>query len=337
MTGRIRTIKPEWLEDERFNACSDAAIRLAMVFLSLVDDDGRVRISTKALGMAGWKWCDLIADKTEHARLAAAELAAARWIVPYRVGEYECWQIRTFAQHQKIDRRRPSRLPPPGVEPYDFDDHSSITRRQIDEHSSNGRDTSSIVKKSSDVADSTTCRDRSSSPRRHIATDMDQGSGNGSGVDVDPARSTDIGTHRMLASLTPTTDRAKDVVKIISDARVAAGGAPFKPAGYVDQEAVRTLTAWSSGFDDSDGMMRGVAFGFFEAKGPGASIRWMSEEDPGRWFREPRANGSTSDKKKTTKKLVDDLQHQVNLETDPYVRESIEKKLKAAKEELRSL
>lgn len=178
MSGRIRTLKPEWLEDERFNACSDSAIRLAIVFLSLVDDDGRVRISTKALGMAGWKWCDLIVDKTAHARSAAQELVAARWVIAYQVGEYEYWQIRTFSQHQKIDKYRPSKLPAPTAESEALSEYSSNGRRILVEYSSNGRDQEII----NDFSDSSNGREESSNGRRMVATDwIREGIGSGNG------------------------------------------------------------------------------------------------------------------------------------------------------------
>lgn len=110
---RIRTIKPEWIEDERFNACSDAAMRLAHVFYALVDDDGRCKVSVRALGLAGWKFCDRVTDKTAHAQAAVDELVASRWLISYVANGEQYWCIRNFAKHQVIAKYKPSRLPPP--------------------------------------------------------------------------------------------------------------------------------------------------------------------------------------------------------------------------------
>lgn len=113
MAGRIRSIKPEWIEDEEFNACSDAAIRMAKVFYALVDDEGRCRASVRALGLAGWKFCDRIIDKTAHAQAAVDELVEAGWLVGYEVDGYQHWQVRNFAKHQKISHFTASKLPAP--------------------------------------------------------------------------------------------------------------------------------------------------------------------------------------------------------------------------------
>jgi hypothetical protein len=113
VAGRIRSIKPEWIEDEEFNACSDAAIRMAKVFYALVDDEGRCKASVRALGLAGWKFCDRIVDKTAHARAALDELIDAEWLIAYEVSGHEYWQIRNFAKHQKISKFTESKLPPP--------------------------------------------------------------------------------------------------------------------------------------------------------------------------------------------------------------------------------
>jgi hypothetical protein len=113
MSGRIRSIKPEWIEDERFNACSDAAVRMAKVFYALVDDEGRCRASMRALGLAGWKFCDSVSDKTAHAQGAVTELIAAGWLVGYEAEGYQLWQVRNFQKHQKISHFTESKLPPP--------------------------------------------------------------------------------------------------------------------------------------------------------------------------------------------------------------------------------
>jgi hypothetical protein len=45
MSGRIRTIKPEWLEDELLAAASDEARVLSVALILMADDYGRGRAS----------------------------------------------------------------------------------------------------------------------------------------------------------------------------------------------------------------------------------------------------------------------------------------------------
>jgi hypothetical protein len=111
MSGRIRSFKPEWLDDEEFNACGDAAVRLSFAIMSMVDDKGRAKASVRALGIEAWKFCDRIVDKTAHAQAAVDELVACKWLVGYQAGGYQHWWVRNFLKHQKIDKPKPSRLP----------------------------------------------------------------------------------------------------------------------------------------------------------------------------------------------------------------------------------
>jgi hypothetical protein len=161
MAGRIRSIKPEWIEDERFNACSDAAIRLAHVFYALVDDDGRCKITVRALGLAGWKFCDRVTDKTAHAQSAVNELVASRWLISYVVGGEQHWCIRNFGKHQVINKRKPSRFEPPP----EF----------------SGSDTVAVPYEDGTPPDE----------HGRVGVDLDQGSGSGSGsgMDMDPRAS----------------------------------------------------------------------------------------------------------------------------------------------------
>jgi len=87
----------------------------------------------------------------------------------------------------------------------------------------------------------------------------------------------------MLRSLAPD-EREAQTVQAISEGRVAAGGRPFKPAGYRDRDAVKLLGEWAAG--QPEGTLRLAAEGFFRnhKQKCGASVSWLADEDPGRWI-----------------------------------------------------
>jgi hypothetical protein len=263
MTGRIRSIKPEWIDSELFCSASDASIRLAFVLLSLVDDDGRVRISMRALGLRAWGFCDSVADKATHARMAMDGLIHVGWVVEYEADGIACWQIRNFAKHQRIDKYKASKLPPP-------------------------------PERSREVA---TSRDES----RMVAPDQDQGSGGGSGSGAgDVARAPDpqpvviaeppkaptaaehAPTDRMLRSF--DSERHPEIIALVSETRQAAGGAPFVCRSHTDRDSVSRLAEWAAR-PEIGVTAAGVALrAFYAAKGTAARLSWLVEEDPGRYL-----------------------------------------------------
>lgn len=93
------------------------------------------------------------------------------------------------------------------------------------------------------------------------------------------------GMDSMLRSLTPTPDRDASVVDAVSRARQAAGGGRFKPVGHADRDAVSRLGEWSAAMPPGD--LDRVLTAFFAAKGSGARLSWLVEEDPGRYLGAP--------------------------------------------------
>ena len=81
MAGRIRTIKPELLEDEKAAVLSDAAWRMFVSSWLLADDHGRFRAGARYLAASVWQ----DTGKTEAAELARDELVAAGRIRVYQV------------------------------------------------------------------------------------------------------------------------------------------------------------------------------------------------------------------------------------------------------------
>lgn len=107
MARRIRSIKPEVLEDEKMANLSDAAWRLFVASWVLADDEGRFRAGGRYL--AAQVWHDT--SKVDAAEAARSELVQRGRIVVYEVGDETYAEIPTWNRHQRIDNGSKSRLP----------------------------------------------------------------------------------------------------------------------------------------------------------------------------------------------------------------------------------
>jgi len=110
---RIRTIKPEWLDDERLiEAGSDARV-LSIALIVLADDYGR--------GRAGEFWLAgrvFPAHAKNRETLAKSLGSLAPWFVRvYKVKKQRYYQIQNWEKHQKVDRPGKPRVPAPDPEP----------------------------------------------------------------------------------------------------------------------------------------------------------------------------------------------------------------------------
>ena len=105
--ARIRTIKPEIWVDEKFVELSAFARLLFIGLLNFVDDDGREKYSEKKFKMQV-----LPADNINISELFG-ELRREKLIDVYEVENIDYLQVLGFKSHQKIDRRRSSKYPPP--------------------------------------------------------------------------------------------------------------------------------------------------------------------------------------------------------------------------------
>lgn len=112
---RIRSIKPEWLEDERLALASPIARVMSIALITLADDEGRGRGNPTTLGGRVFPGS---ANPREDSARALEELARLRYVVLYDSGGQSYFQIRNWAKHQRVDRPTESRLPkpPPDVE-----------------------------------------------------------------------------------------------------------------------------------------------------------------------------------------------------------------------------
>lgn len=107
--ARIRTIKPEVLEDERTAELGDSAFRLFTALIILADDFGNCRADERYLKAQVW-WA-----RRDSPKVAAilSELATAGLILVYRVREQMYVHLRGWEKHQRIDNRGKPRVPGP--------------------------------------------------------------------------------------------------------------------------------------------------------------------------------------------------------------------------------
>lgn len=102
---RIRTIKPEWLEDERMAEASSDARVLSIALILLADDAGRGRLNRATAARC------FPADPVTFDR-AFAELSG--WFVErYEVRGQGYYAIVNWSKHQRIDKPSKPRTPEP--------------------------------------------------------------------------------------------------------------------------------------------------------------------------------------------------------------------------------
>lgn len=105
--ARIRTVKPEFWTDEKIVTMSPLARLLFIGMWNFVDDEGRAAFSPVRIKMQ-----ILPGDSCDISALIG-ELKTNDLITIYIVELKEYYQINGFSKHQKIDKRRPSKIPPP--------------------------------------------------------------------------------------------------------------------------------------------------------------------------------------------------------------------------------
>lgn len=103
--SRIRTVKPEWLDDERLlTAGSDARV-LSIALIILSDDHGRGRLTLSTPSR-------VFPETPENFREAFARLSG--WYVEeYAVRGQRYFQIINWKKHQKVDKPGKPQVPPP--------------------------------------------------------------------------------------------------------------------------------------------------------------------------------------------------------------------------------
>lgn len=125
MAGRIRSLKPEILSDERTAKLSDAAWRLFVSTFVLADDPGNLRAHGQLLVSEVW-WARPERDAIDI-RAILEELERAELITFYRVRGQAYAHINGWYKHQKIDRPGPALVPGPP----DADQETPVTAKGV--------------------------------------------------------------------------------------------------------------------------------------------------------------------------------------------------------------
>jgi len=107
MAGRIRSIKPELLDDEIVSSLSDAAWRLFVSSWLLADDYGCFRAGPRYLAAQVWQ------DTSKDALTPLLELADAGRVLLYEAEGQPYALIPTWERHQRVDNAGKRRVPAP--------------------------------------------------------------------------------------------------------------------------------------------------------------------------------------------------------------------------------
>lgn len=127
---RIRSVKPEMWQDERFGRVSRDARLLFVGLITMADDEGRLRAMPRAIVGHVFPYDDLAPGKLEK---WLAELKDAGLIVRYSHENVPYIALPKWSRHQKINRASASILPaPPGTPSPEFtessvSDHGTVT------------------------------------------------------------------------------------------------------------------------------------------------------------------------------------------------------------------
>ena len=112
---RIRTLKPEWLTDEKMEALEDSARLLSAGLILLADDHGRGRAAAAQIAGAVWP-SHLEHDPREtirKTREGLASLSTMGFLRLYEVRGQSYFEISNWTRHQKVDKPSKPRIPAP--------------------------------------------------------------------------------------------------------------------------------------------------------------------------------------------------------------------------------
>ncbi len=110
---RIRTIKPEWLDDEALGQCSDAARVLSVGLICMADDHGNGRAHPLLMGSRIWCYEDDPAESLRKLAESLGELAEIGYVTLYSVKKQQYFHITNWAKHQRIDNAGKPHVPGP--------------------------------------------------------------------------------------------------------------------------------------------------------------------------------------------------------------------------------
>jgi len=115
--GRIRTVKPEWLEDELMAYASSDARVLSIALILLADDYGNGRCTKQQLAGRVYPQREdsdeSLARASRMFRESLAELSRIRFIGLYEIDGQHYFAIRNWDKHQKVDHPGKPLVPGP--------------------------------------------------------------------------------------------------------------------------------------------------------------------------------------------------------------------------------
>lgn len=112
MSGRIRTLKPEWLEDERLASLPDSTRLLSVALILLADDYGNGRAHPMFIAANAWAYGD---SPESLAKVSGGlrELSLAGFVKLYTVKGQRYFSIVNWEKHQKVSHKGKARVPGP--------------------------------------------------------------------------------------------------------------------------------------------------------------------------------------------------------------------------------
>lgn len=115
MTPRIRTIKPEFFEDEKINQIKVGARYTAIGLMSMADDRGRLKCMLPAVRTFVFPAGDI---SERQFAVALDEVLGIGFAWRYEVDPWAYLWLPRFWRHQRINRPSESSLPPHPRDPY---------------------------------------------------------------------------------------------------------------------------------------------------------------------------------------------------------------------------
>ncbi|MCR9206613.1 MAG: hypothetical protein NXI28_00175 [bacterium] len=172
--ARIRTIKPEFWQNQELANCSEFARLLAISLLNHSDDEGYFPASVFLVRAA----CFPFEDSTERVRGAIDELSSIGFVhVVEASNGKEIGHVVNFLAHQRIDRPKKSTLARP------FNDAATETQAIPAPDSDSGTDRRSVVEASSNEQ-----RLEQGTGNREVEQGMEgKGKASGDAATIDPA------------------------------------------------------------------------------------------------------------------------------------------------------
>jgi hypothetical protein len=116
LMARIRSVKPEFWDDEAIGVLSRDARLLYIATWNMADDEGLLRWTASYIKANAFMYDDDLG--VEGITSLMSELTAAHLIRPYTGGKARqslAWVVQ-FGKHQKPNRPQPSKLPPPSIQ-----------------------------------------------------------------------------------------------------------------------------------------------------------------------------------------------------------------------------